>query len=136
MLCWFRKHFERPARPPERRAATAGVHVRHDDKTITVRQTDGTVERISWADLGSVTIVTTEKGPFAADLFWVLADRSGRRAATIPVDAPGEHDLVKAMQSRLHGFDNMAVVEAMSTTGDASFLIWDHARREPGPALS
>jgi hypothetical protein len=38
---------------------------------------------------------------------------------------PGEHDLVHAMQARLDGFDNMAVVEAMSATGRVRFKVWD-----------
>jgi hypothetical protein len=36
------------------------------------------------------------------------------------------------MQSRLHGFDNMAVIEAMGSTEKASFTIWEHSRSESG----
>jgi hypothetical protein len=131
MPSWFRKHFERHEAPRQRRRTVPGVEVRYDDKTITVRRADGTQEQINWSDLAAVSIVTTDAGPFAADLFWVLTDRLGRRGATVPLDAEGEHELLKAMQGRLHGFDNMAVVEAMGSVANASFVVWDHARRDP-----
>lgn len=130
MLSWLWKRFQRHEMPPQRRVQVSAVRVVHDDKTIVVRQADGTTERIAWSDLGSVSVLTTDAGPFEEDLFWVLTHRDGRRGPVVPMDAEGEHELVKTMQRRLHGFDNMAVVEAMGSTSSASFVVWEHGKRE------
>jgi hypothetical protein len=130
MLSWLRKRFQRHEMPPQRRVHVSPVRVTHDDKAIVLRQPNGAAEQILWSDLGSVSVITTDGGPFEADLFWVLAHRDGRRGPVVPMDAQGEHELLKAMQRRLPGFDNMAVVEAMGSASDASFVVWEHGRRE------
>jgi hypothetical protein len=108
------------------------VRVSHDDKTIMLRDSvkDTTVV-LSWADLASVTVMTNDRGPVEVDLLWILSDRDGRKTLTVPMGADGEHELLQAMQERLTGFDNMAVVEAMSSTEDAEFQIWP-AAEPPG----
>jgi len=124
MLDWLSKLFRRHQEAsPQRRVASA-VRVSHDDKLITVDSGTGDIASIAWSDLANVTILTTDAGPFLIDLFWILSHRDGRRALTIPMDAEGEHALLKAMQARLPGFDNMAVVEAMSSTEHDVFQIW------------
>lgn len=130
MLSWLWKRFQRHEMPPQRRVHVSPVLVTHNDKTITVRQPNGATEQIAWSDLGSVSVLTTEAGPYADDLFWVLTHRDGRRGPVVPMDAQGEHELLKSMQRRLPGFDNMAVVEAMGSTSNASFVIWEHGKRE------
>jgi hypothetical protein len=130
MLSWLWKRLERHEMPPQRRVHVSLVRVVHDDKTIVVRQPDGTTEQLAWSDLGSVSVLTTDAGPDEDDLYWVLTHRDGRRGPVVPMDAVGEHELLKAMQRRLAGFDNMAVVEAMGSTRNASFVIWEHGKRE------
>src|SRR5262245_1738560 len=122
MLSWLRKRLQRHEMPPQRRVRVSAVRVIHDDKTITVRQPNGATEQIAWSDPGSVSVLTTDAGPYDDDLFWVLTHRDGRRGPVVPMDAEGEHELLKAMQRKLHGFDNMAVVEAMGSTSNASFV--------------
>jgi len=109
------------------RASSSPVRVTHDDKIISVNDGAGGVSLIAWSELGSVTVLTNDAGPFETDLFWVLADREGRHSLTVPMGAEGEHALLKTMQTRLAGFDNMAVVEAMSSTGIGVFQIWPAA---------
>jgi hypothetical protein len=58
-------------------------------------------------------------------LFWLLLGGDRRRPLLVPMGVPGEHDLVQAMQARLDGFDNMAVVEAMSAKGRVGFKVWN-----------
>lgn len=136
MLRWLRDFFERPQRVPAPPApaleARDGARVTFDDRLITVHQSDAREQTIAWSDLGAVTLITTGGIGDEAELFWQLTDREDHRRALLPMGALGEHDLLKAMQSRLHGFDNMAVVEAMSNATDASFLVWEYGRREVG----
>jgi hypothetical protein len=126
MLNWLSKLFRRrdEAQPLPQRRSTSLVRVDYDDRAITVDDGTGGLATIAWGDIGSVTVLTTDAGPFETDLFWIVSDRDGRQSITIPMDAGGEHALLIAMQARLAGFDDMAVVEAMSSTGGGVFRIW------------
>lgn len=124
MLNWLSKLFRRRQEAPPQRRASSPVCVTHDERIISVNNGAGRVTSLLWSELSNVTVLTSDAGPFEIDLFWVLADRSGRQSLTIPMGAAGEHALLLAMQARLAGFDNMAVVEAMSSTGKATFQIW------------
>ncbi|WP_072396514.1 hypothetical protein [Hyphomicrobium sp. CS1GBMeth3] len=127
MLDWLSKLFgRRPEALPQRRV-TSPVCVSHDDKIISVDDGAGSALTLAWAELGNVAVLTTDAGPFEPDLFWILTNRDGRQSIAIPMDARGEHALLVAMQSRLAGFDNMAVVEAMSTTSSGLFQVWPAA---------
>ena len=116
--------------PPE---VPAGPRVRTDAASIYVPHRSGRTDGLAWADPGSVTILNTDAGPAASDLVWVLQSRDKRRSLIVEMGAPGEHDLLRAMQERLSGFDNMGVVEAMSAAENGSFLIWDYAQPPERP---
>lgn len=47
-----------------------------------------------------------------------------------PKGTPGEEALIAELQA-LPGFDNEAMIAAMSSAGDAEFLYWER-NREPG----
>jgi hypothetical protein len=129
MLNWltklFRRHPDVP--PPRRRAFTSKVRVTCDDKAITINDGEEGVTRIAWTELAHVAVLTTGLGPFDDDLFWVLTDRAGHQLPPIPMGARGEDALLLAMQGRLSGFDNMAVVEAMGSVSAGVFQIWPAA---------
>lgn len=124
MLNWLTRLFRPRLEAPPQRRPTSAVLVTLDDKIITVDNGQGSVDIMTWSDLANVTVLTTGSGPFVVDLFWILTNREGRQTITVPMGACGEHDLVQAMQMRLPGFDNMAVIEAMSSTEIATFQIW------------
>ncbi len=129
MLSWYRKKIEQalagaqnePAPPP------SAIRVVFDDDSITVRDKDGAASEVTWRDLTSVTIITNDTGPVGDDLFWVLTAGNIGKSVTIPMGAQGEHELLHAMQDRLDGFDNIAVIEAMGSTEDATFTIWEQS---------
>lgn len=124
MLSWLTRLFERRVERVEPRVSEPPYKVVFDERAITLTGPDGSTETVTWADLANVDVITTGGGPFEIDLFWVLTDKGGRRGPVVPMGARGEHEFVKAMQARLAGFDNMAVVEAMSSIGEARFPIW------------
>ena len=51
--------------------------VRLSESEVVCERPDGKVERMAWNDLEKVEVVTTDEGPFAPDVFWVLHGRSG-----------------------------------------------------------
>jgi hypothetical protein len=133
MLEWLKRRRQQIGTLVSSRTTTASrVAVSFDDHSIRVTLPSGTVQSVRWSDIGAVNIVTTADGPFEADLFWLLQSLDRKTNITIPMGAEGEHDLLLRMQARLLGFDNMAVVEAMSSTGPAGFVVWDpdHAAAE------
>jgi hypothetical protein len=95
-----------------------------DDDSITRTMAGGQQESIRWSALQEVSIVTTDEGPFADDVFWVLSGSEG--GCAVPSSALGAGDLLVRLQ-RLPGFDNEEVVRAMGSTSNAKFLCW---RRE------
>ncbi len=77
---------------------------------------------ILWSQIETVSVRTLIGGAWAADVFWVI--RGKRQKLVLPFGAYGESDLVRAMQERLAGFDNMAVVEGLSSAGEGEIQVW------------
>jgi hypothetical protein len=96
--------------------------VTFDDETVVRTQPDGRVETVRWDDLQQVTIMTTGDGPIADDVFFMLhgKDQSG---CAVPQSADGAEALLQRLQ-QLPGFNNEAVIEAMSSTANATFVCW------------
>jgi len=103
--------------------------VRLSDSEVSCERPDGTVERVSWADLQRVEVVTTDEGPFVPDVFWVLHGTDG--GCAVPQGATGDSALLERLQT-LPGFDNKAFIDAMTCASDRRFLCWQ--RSESGIA--
>lgn len=132
MLNWLRRRYLKSSPPGAPRSrGTEGMRVSFDDETIVLRQADGEMASLPWEELSAVVIITTDGGPFEADLIWLLQGPHRHASLAIPMGIEGEHDFLRAMQSRLPGFDNMAVIEAMGSTDNASFTVWE----APHPAM-
>lgn len=125
--------YRRARLPPEPQ-----IEITSDDREIVCAYPGGTVRRAQWSDLTAVRIRTTSDGPFLPDVLWGL-HAGGREPAIIyPLGATGDGALLSAMQRRLPGFDNEAVVRAMCSAEDAWFVVWRgprerDGRRGPGP---
>ncbi|MFN7975846.1 MAG: hypothetical protein U0166_26500, partial [Acidobacteriota bacterium] len=102
-----------------------------DDTGITRWLPDGKVESVRWDDLQSVAIVTNALGPWVDDLSFVLRG-SGDEGCVVPQGEACRMELLPRLQA-LPGFDNLAVVAAMGSTGDAFFPCWSRASR-PDPS--
>jgi hypothetical protein len=92
-----------------------------DDVEIRCQRPNGKTEIVSWAELQAVIIETNSEGPFAPDLYWILVGKN--RGCVIPAGAEGENQLLERLQKIL-GFDNEAVIAAMSCVEDQRFLCW------------
>ena len=89
---------------------------------VSCARPSGLVESVGWEDLKEVAIVTTDEGPFATDVMWLLVgDQSG---CVVPQGATGEEELMGRLQG-LPGFNNEAVIEAMSSTSNRKFVCWE-----------
>jgi hypothetical protein len=130
MWRWLRRLFASTSASGRNGASDPVSRIGFDSDRILFQASDGTEGTLRWEDLGSVAIVTTDTGPFEVDLRWVLTDRDGKQAVSVPMGAAGEQDLLRELQRRLPGFDNEAVILAMGSTVNATFKVW---RQRPSP---
>jgi hypothetical protein len=83
---------------------------------------DGRVFELSRDDLGEVRVITTVDGPFAGDVFFVLAAADGARDVEVP-QAQATGEFLEWLQ-RLPGFDNAAFTRAMHSVVEDEFVLW------------
>jgi hypothetical protein len=95
--------------------------VRCDEAGVVRTMPDGTQETVSWDDLEAVIILTTDEGPFRDDVFWLL--KGSASGCAVPSETEGMSELMTRLQ-QLPGFDNDAVIRAMGSTDNATFLCW------------
>lgn len=84
-----------------------------------------TTHRVRWADLDRVAIRTTDDGPFAEDVFWVLLG-THENGFVVPANLAPDGFLERLQQ--LPGFDSAAVIEAMQSIEENVFVCW---RKQP-----
>ena len=95
-----------------------------DHTTITLHQPDGQSGSLAWDDIGSVTVAITAN-EVSDDVFWLILSRDRSRFLAVPLCAVGERELLLAMQIRLRGFDNDAVITAMTSTDTEHYVVWE-----------
>jgi hypothetical protein len=95
--------------------------VTFDDRQIVRTLPDGRIESVRWDDLEEIAIITTDEGPYVDDIFWLLKGTSG--GCAVPSEAEGMKELLPRLQE-LRGFDSKAVIEAMGSAGNATFVCW------------
>lgn len=110
---------------PAQRSLESSYIVTLSDAGVSCTHPDKSVERLAWEDLESVEIVTTDAGPFATDVFWVLNGSSA--GCVIPQGATGERQLLERLQE-LPGFDHQAVTRAMAESGNNRIVCWRRRR--------
>lgn len=81
-------------------------------------------EQVAWVDIASVRIMTTDQGPWIEDVFFVIDSRNGN-GCVVPHDLAVKSGLLEALQARLEGLNNAAVIAAMTSTDKRVFTIWE-----------
>jgi hypothetical protein len=90
------------------------------------------VEEVAWSDLQEVSVITTDKGPFSEDVFFVLVGSEGR-GCVVPQSATESAVLLERLQ-QLPGFDNRAFMAAMACTQNEMFVSWRRPTKSPSCA--
>jgi hypothetical protein len=81
-------------------------------------------EHVAWGDIARVRIMTTDEGPWLEDVFFVIDAKHGN-GCVVAHDLAVRSGLLEALQSRLKGVDNAAVIEAMTTADNRVLTIWE-----------
>jgi hypothetical protein len=97
--------------------------VQVDDDGVIVQTAKG-LESLHWPELRRIRIVTTASGPWSEDVFFVLEASNGK-GCVVPHDAAVRTKLLEEIQARLTGLDDTKVIEAMGSTSDATFTVWE-----------
>lgn len=103
----------------------ATVVVTFDAAGIRCSRPNNKQEYITWEKLDAVLIETTDEGPMLPDVFWLLLTKDMTSGCAIPQGATGEKELLEEMQRRLPGFDNEMLINAMTSTNNQRFLVWE-----------
>lgn len=107
------------------------MSVRCDDAGIHAAFADGAAWTVGWGELERVVIRTTDEGPFADDVIWMLQTPGGVYA--VPQGVEGESALLERLQA-LPGFDNQAVISAMGSVDNAVFPCWRRGGDDASPS--
>ena len=83
-------------------------------------------EAVNWDDLRRLSILTTDRGPWRPDLWWILGRADGT-FALFPNGAIGERKFERIIRERLKGFDEEAYTRAMRCIEDSKFVLWERA---------
>jgi hypothetical protein len=95
-----------------------------DELQISCKRPNGVIESVAWRDLHLIGIATTDQGPHLPDVFWYLI--GGKGACIVPQGATGEDAMLEKIQ-QLPGFDNEAVIKAMTSTTNNRFICWQRS---------
>lgn len=94
------------------------VEVTADDE-IVCRAPKHAEQRIRMADLGAVYVETNDRGPWGADVWWLLNDRRGQTRVAFPQMATGEDAALERLRL-LPGFE----VRGMNAMENTRFMCW------------
>jgi hypothetical protein len=101
-----------------------------EEDRLRVADPRGQTSEVAWGAIERVVIRTTDLGPFAPDVFWLI-DPIEEETIVIPGNATGESEMLGAMQQRLPGFRNDQLTEAMTSTSNREFVVWERDRLCP-----
>ena len=90
---------------------------------ITVIDSQGAERHVALSDLKGVAIETNDSGPWGADVWWLLFDGGGSRAAMWPQGAVGEQAAIDRLMA-LPGFAMEEMIRAMASTDNSVFPVW------------
>ena len=102
-------------------------NVQVDDKGIIV-VTDKGRDEVLWADVTRALIITTSAGPWGEDVYFVL-ESTGGKGCIVPHEAAVRTKLLEEMQARLAGVNDSKVIEAMGSTDNSTFVIWESSTK-------
>ena len=106
----------------ERRVRRRLRHVIEVNDTGVFRNLGDTQESLTWTSLRSVTILTTDEGPFVEDVWWLLEGESG--GVAVPGGAPEVTAIMQHLE-QMPGYNPDAVIAAMGSIENARFTVWE-----------
>ena len=113
---------------PLGRSARPSHRVMVSAEGVTNRHPNGTEEHVGWDALQMVGLRSDDAYPVGWT-YWILVGQD-ETGCVVPIEAEGSDALLQALQERLPGFDNDAVIEAMGLL-DGGKVVWRRGSRTP-----
>ncbi len=88
LMSWFSSWSDPPPNEVDQSATEPKLQLRIDDICVTCKRPSGVVESVLWDDLQRVSILTTDTGPFAEDVFFVLYGSNSDSGCVVPQSIP------------------------------------------------
>ena len=126
MFGWFKKKSAVAAPVPN---PESKWKVTLDEDLISVQDESGQIRSVRKNDLGAVVIATNDSGPWGADVWWLLFDSGKQQACSFPQGAEGEEAAMDFLFT-LPSFDYKQMVDAMGSTDEAFFPVWEKPESE------
>ena len=79
-------------------------------------------QRVAWADIQQIAVVTSAAGPVDEDMYWVLFGLDGHSVA-VPLALANDELVGRAL--KLPGFNQELLVKALGSTSPAKFIVWE-----------
>jgi hypothetical protein len=100
------------------------------EKIVKVVHPGSYLRQVSWKDIQTIKLITTDEGPHDLDMWLALLGKRGR--CVIPLGAKG-YNKVYRMVSKYKGFDFEHAKQAMTCLDNEEFVLWTkkHAKRKP-----
>ena len=118
---FFRKLFGSKPRDPGPLRPESDYIAEYDEDEVRCFRPDGTTEKVAWADLTRIYIMTTGDGPTGCDWYWIFEGKES--GCAVPQGAAGEDLLLERIQA-LPDFNNQAILDAAPSTSHATFICW------------
>jgi hypothetical protein len=125
---WFQRIF---AKPKVSTARNFG-RIEFDSEAVRFYLPQGEVQHIQWNGLDEVRIMTTDEGPFAEDVFFMLYCED-EKVCKIPQSAEGTEELLARLQM-LPNFNNENLIEALGSTSNQQFKLWMKTAEQDAPS--
>ncbi|QNA83411.1 hypothetical protein G4G27_04890 [Sphingomonas sp. So64.6b] len=119
MFDWFKKKSGK-AEPESKWVVT------FDGEHIGVSDAAAQTKRAAKHDLSGVAIETNDSGPWGADLWWLFFRSDGQMLFAFPQGATGEKAVIDYLLT-LPSFDHGKMIEAMASTENAIFVVWQRS---------
>ncbi len=120
-LDWFKKPKPQQKPPKAVLQPEASYRVAVDEATVSCTTPRGDTTAAAFAELERVVIRTTNEGPIAPDVFWMLSGAG--HTCVVPQGATGEEALIDRL-AKLPGFQFEAIIAAMRCAENQEFECW------------
>lgn len=120
---WFRRLLPRNARTADQPFG----RVEFNAESVRYEMPDGTIQSITWDEVEEIGVVRTDEGPVSDDLFFTLTSANREKGCAIPQSAAGMDALIVHLED-LPGFNNIALGQAMGSTTNAVFELWQRRK--------
>ena len=94
-----------------------------DSSELEISYPDGESDKVGISDVNKIEILTTNKGPWSEDLWWLFYAETREEPFCVPQMALGNEKIFDLLKSSFDQANMYAVIKAMGSTSNAKFEV-------------